>query len=182
MNEHHEDDRARDAEGRSTGGLSDEVGLTGVIEALEDVVTQARAMPMSSTVLVNRAEVMDLLARARAVLPEQLRRADDVLAEADALRAGAQREVDGVLAEARERAAELTSKEVVVHAARERAAEIVAEAEETARSLRHDADDYCDRRLAEFEIDLGKSVAQVQAGRAKLAGRLVDSDEATRSD
>jgi len=37
---------------------------------------------------------------------------------------------------------------------------------------RREADDYCDRRLAEFEIDLGRVLAQVQAGRAKLAGRL----------
>ena len=57
-------------------------------------------------------------------------------------------------------------------AAQARATEIVAEAEATAARLRHDADDYCDRRLADFEIDLGRVVAQVQAGRAKLAGRL----------
>ena len=51
-------------------------------------------------------------------------------------------------------------------------AEIVAQAQRTADELRRDADDYCDRRLADFEIDLGKVLAQVQAGRAKLAGRL----------
>ena len=54
--------------------------------------------------------------------------------------------------------------------------QIVAEAEETAERLQRDADDYCDRRLADFEIDLGKVLSQVQAGRAKLAGRL-GSDE-----
>jgi cell division septum initiation protein DivIVA len=59
-----------------------------------------------------------------------------------------------------------------VVAAQERAAQIVAEAEETADRLQRDADDYCDRRLADFEIDLGKVLSQVQAGRAKLAGRL----------
>jgi len=48
----------------------------------------------------------------------------------------------------------------------------VAEAQATADRLRREADDYCDRRLAEFEIDLGRVLAQVQAGRAKLAGRL----------
>jgi hypothetical protein len=48
----------------------------------------------------------------------------------------------------------------------------VAEAQETAERLRREADDYCDRRLADFEIDLGKVLAQVQAGRAKLASRL----------
>lgn len=47
-----------------------------------------------------------------------------------------------------------------------------------AERLRHEADDYCDRRLAEFEIDLGKLVTQVQAGRARLGQRLAqDSPE-----
>ena len=48
----------------------------------------------------------------------------------------------------------------------------IDDAEETADRLQRDADDYCDRRLADFEIDLGKVLSQVQAGRAKLAGRL----------
>ncbi|MDT0167246.1 hypothetical protein Q9R32_16960 [Actinotalea sp. AC32] len=147
-------------------------GLTGVLDALEHVITSARAMPMSSSVLVSRAEVLDLLEQARSVLPDQLARADDVLADADRVLAEANEEAERVVADARERAEELVAHEPVVHAAEQRAAEIVAEAERTGEGLRRDADDYCDRRLAEFEIDLGKVLAQVQAGRAKLAGRL----------
>ncbi|ADG75187.1 conserved hypothetical protein [Cellulomonas flavigena DSM 20109] len=147
-------------------------GVGGVLDALEDAVTQARAMPMSSSVLVNRAEILELVDQVREALPAQLLRADEVLADADAARAAAQAEAEAVLARARARAAELVEQEHVVAEARARAAEIVAEAQATAESLRRDADDYCDRRLADFEIDLGKVLSQVQAGRAKLAGRL----------
>lgn len=148
--------------------------LTGVLDALEDAVQAARAMPMSSSVLVSRAELLDLVEQARAALPTQLQRADDVLAAADAERAAARADAERIEAAARRRAAELVEQESVIALATDRAAEIVAEAEETARGLRRDADDYCDRRLAEFEIDLGKVLSQVQAGRAKLAGRLDD--------
>lgn len=151
---------------------TEQEALTAVLDALEQALTQARAMPMSSSVLVNRAEVLDLLEQARSVLPAQLEQADEILAGADEVLARARAEAEQVVAAARERAAELVSEEEVVVAARHRAGEIVAEAERTAEELRRDADDYCDRRLAEFEIDLGKVVAQVQAGRAKLAGRL----------
>ncbi|MBD7918073.1 hypothetical protein H9657_07250 [Cellulomonas sp. Sa3CUA2] len=153
-------------------------GVGGVLDALEDAVTQARAMPMSSSVLVNRAELLELVDQVRAALPSQLHQADEVLADADAARAAAQAEADAVLARARTRAAELVEQESVVTEARSRAAEIVAQAQATAESLRRDADDYCDRRLADFEIDLGKILAQVQAGRAKLAGRLLPGDGA----
>lgn len=147
-------------------------GLTGVLDALEDAVGHGRAMPMSSSVLVNRAELLDLLAQAREMLPAQLADADDVLARADEVLARAAREAEEVLATARARADELVAHEQVVHAARVRADEVVAAAEREAERLRREADDYCDRRLADFEIDLGKVIAQVQAGRAKLAGRL----------
>lgn len=151
-------------------------GLTAILEALEHTVTTARAMPMSSSVLVSKAELLDLLDQAYAVLPTQLTQADEVLAGADEVLADAQRQAEQVIATARERAAELVSSEQVVVAARVRADEIVAEAERTAAAMRRDADDYCDRRLADFEIDLGKVLTQVQAGRAKLAERLGDDE------
>ncbi len=155
----------------------DPEGLTGILEAIEHAIGSARAMPMSSSVLVNRAELLDLVAQAHDILPTQLTQADDVLAAADAAQAAATTQAEQLLAAARARAAELVAREQVVAAAEERAAQIVAEAGATAAELRREADDYCDRRLADFEIDLGRVVAQVQAGRAKLAARLGPSGQ-----
>ena len=72
-------------------------GLTGVLDAIESAVVAARAMPMSSSVLVNRAELLDLVAQARDVLPTQLSQADEVLADADAARTAAQADADAIL-------------------------------------------------------------------------------------
>lgn len=155
-----------------TSGTAEPEGLLGVLDALAAAITHARAMPMSSSVLVNRAELLDLVDQARDALPSQLTRADAVLADADDARARAEAEAEAIVEEARARAASLVGEEQVVRDAEVRAREIVAEAQTTADGLRREADDYCDRRLADFEIDLGKVIAQVQAGRAKLAGRL----------
>jgi cell division septum initiation protein DivIVA len=152
-------------------------GLTGILDALADAIAQARSMPMSSSVLVNRAELMDLVDQARDVLPTQLTRADEVLAAADAARLAAQAEAEDIIAGARARAAELVEEHELTRAAQVRGQEIVAEAEDVAEGLRRDADDYCDRRLADFEIDLTKLMTQVQAGRAKLATRLGTADD-----
>lgn len=160
------DDDARDDARR------DPEGLLGILQAIEEVVTQARAMPMSASAIVNRAEVLTLVEQAREVLPTELGEADEVLANADRVLADARAEAERVVAAAREEAERLVAHEQVVRAAQERAAQIVAEAERTAEELRREADDYCDRRLADFEIDLGRVLAQVQAGRAKLAQRL----------
>lgn len=151
-------------------------GLTGILDALSATVEHARAMPMSSSVLINRAELIDLLDQARDVLPTQLSEADDMLAAAAAARGIAQAEADEIVAAARVQAAELVESEHVTTAAYERAREIIAAAEGVAEGLRRDADDYCDRRLADFEVDLGKVLSQVQAGRLKLAARLAEPD------
>jgi cell division septum initiation protein DivIVA len=147
-------------------------GLVASLDALEALMHGARAMPMSASVLISREEALALVAQARAELPDQLSRADEILAGADAVLADARARADRIVAAARDRASELVSTDRVVLAAQARAEQILAEAEATAAGLRHDADDYCDRRLADFEIDLGRVLAQVQAGRAKLAGRL----------
>src|SRR5665647_1860198 len=146
--------------------------LTSILDALEQAVEQARSMPMSSSVLVSRAEVLDLIGQLRATLPTQLADADELLATAAEVQARANADAEQVIAAARRRADELVSAEQVVAAAGVRATEIVAEAERIAGQLRREADDYCDRRLADFEIDLGRLLSQVQAGRGKLAGRV----------
>lgn len=146
--------------------------LAGVLDAIAQAVEHGRAMPMSTSVLVNKTELLSLLDQARGALPDQLEAADEVLADADAVMARAREEAERVLADARRRADELVSRESVVAEARAEAERIVADAQATADRLRREADDYCDRRLADFEIDLGRVLAQVQAGRARLAERL----------
>jgi cell division septum initiation protein DivIVA len=164
--------RARIDDGGRPEAEAAHAGLHAILDDLAVLLENARAMPMSSSVLVHRGDALALVDELRAALPEQLAHADEVLAEADAVLEDAHRQAEETLGTARARALELVQTEQVVVQAQSRAHEIVEEAERAAADLRRDADDYCDRQLAEFEVDLGKVLAQVQAGRAKLAGRL----------
>lgn len=160
-----------DSTARPTPAEEDGDSLLAILDQLQELVSTARAMPMSASALVNRAEVLDLLTSAREVVPDQINEADRLMADADALLDGARAEAGEILARAQERAGVLVSQEAIVAAAEQRASEIVAEAEAAAEKLARDADDYCDRQLAQFEIDLGTISAQVAAGRARLAER-----------
>ncbi|WP_435300435.1 hypothetical protein [Timonella sp. A28] len=150
----------------------EKLGVPALLDALTDVIERARSMPMSSSVLVNRNEALDLLDELREALPAQLTRADEVLSDASVVFEDAQAQAEDIIAAARERAQELISQQQIVAEARVRAQDLITQAEEAAVKLTAEADDYCDRRLAEFEIDLGKLLTQVQAGRSKLAQRL----------
>ncbi|HTT87241.1 MAG TPA: hypothetical protein VMF60_07735, partial [Acidimicrobiales bacterium] len=45
---------------------------------------------------------------------------------------------------------------------------ILDDARDEARRLRHEAEDFCDQKLASFEIVLDRTIKTVQAGREKL--------------
>ncbi|AEG44819.1 hypothetical protein L600_002200000510 [Isoptericola variabilis J7] len=147
-------------------------GLLEILEDLAALLENARAVPLSPNVKVDRDQALGLVDELRDALPTQVARADEVLAQAERTLQDAHRQAEEIVASARARAIELVEHEQVVVQARSRAAEIVAEAERKAAELRSDADQYCDSRLAEFEQDLAGLTRQVQAGRAKLAERF----------
>ena len=150
------------------GTEHDGASLVAILEELADLVTQAKSMPMSASALVNRAEALDLIAAAKAVVPGEIRAADDVLTGEEVL-AEARERAARILQEAEEQAERLVSEENVVALANQRAEQIIAAAEERAAQLARDANDYCDRQLAQFEIDLEAIAKQVRAGRDRLA-------------
>ncbi|WP_235915660.1 hypothetical protein [Puerhibacterium puerhi] len=143
-----------------------------VLEELAALIENARPLLMSSDVRVDRDQALGLVDELRGGLPGAIERADAMHAQAAAELEEARRSSEETIVQARQRAMELVEHEQVVAQAEARAAEIVAEAERQAERLRADADDYCDRRLADFERDLQGLVAQVRAGRVKLAERL----------
>src|SRR5690625_7525242 len=99
-------------ENPSTDGES----LVGILDELNELITGARAMPMSASALINRAEVLDLISSAREVLPGELAEADKIRSDARGRLARAQAEAEAVV----------DNNEVVVEANR-RAAELIAE-------------------------------------------------------
>ncbi|HLS63098.1 MAG TPA: hypothetical protein VK060_06965 [Ruania sp.] len=155
--------------------------LVAILDELADLVASARSMPMSASVLVNRAEALELIESAKSVLPGQITRAQGVVADADAVLGRARLEASDLVERAKERAEELVSSESVVAQAKTRAEEIVTEARASADRLSREADDYCDRQLAQFEIDLNAISSQVSAGRARLEERARHRPEPQRA-
>ncbi|MDO5699916.1 MAG: ATPase [Bowdeniella nasicola] len=146
--------------------------LTEILTSIEAIVREARAMPMSASVLVNRAELLDLLAAARQMVPGEIQRADATLRGADQTIASAREQAEHIRADAHRRAEELVSEQEIVASARRRARELESEAMERAEDLRRGAEDYCDRQLAELEVHIGRIQRQVEAGRAVLANDI----------
>lgn len=148
-----------------------------VLRELRDLIEQARPMPLSTSVMINQAEVLDLLGEATERLPEELRSAKWLLKQREEFLARTRREADDILAEARSKADQMVQQTEVVKAAEARARSVVDAADAEARRLKLEAEDFCDQRLASFEIVLERTMKVVSAGRAKLQGSQAAAQE-----
>ncbi|MDP8970775.1 MAG: ATPase [Actinomycetota bacterium] len=148
------------------------------ISQMEQLLVEARPVPLSASVMIHRRDFEELVAGLRSTLPEELREARWVLKERDEVLAQAAREAEQILADARLERDRTVAETEVVHAARREAERIVEEAREHARVLRLEAEDYVDSKLANFEIVLARTMKTVEKGRERLRGRL-PSDELT---
>ncbi len=163
------------------GGADVPVDVGGLLDTLERVAGEARAMPLSSSVMVNRAELLALLRQLREAMPAELERARWVVREQDGIIDHARSDAAEILAEARMEHDRLVSEQQVVRSAQEEAERIVDAAHGTARQMRLEAEDYVDAKLANFEVVLHKTLTAVERGRERLRGRL-DVDELSGDD
>jgi len=141
-----------------------------LLRRVADIIASARPMPLSTSVMVNRDEVLELLEEGISRLPDELRAARWLLKERDEYLASVRREGDEILEAARARAEAMVQRTEVTKAADQRARQIVERAEAHARAMRHEVEDYCDQRLASFEIVLDRIARSVAEGRARLQG------------
>jgi hypothetical protein len=141
------------------------------LNKLAATVRGAKAMPMSGSCLVNRAEVLGILERLRDEVPSNLGQVDALLSDRAALLSAGREQVERLLEGARGEREELIDQTDVLVAARARAATVIMEARAESTRLLADADDYVDSRLAEFEALLGQLGSQVNNGRLHLTAR-----------
>jgi cell division septum initiation protein DivIVA len=148
-----------------------EVTLRRTLDLLATRIERASSLPLSASCLVNRAELLSLVERARAELSDEVGEASHVIAHRDDLLDVAQREANELLEGARHQAGELVSGHAIVSGAQARADQILDAARAEAARLLRDADEYCDRKLARFEDDLWGALGQVRRGRHRLQDR-----------
>jgi hypothetical protein len=152
------------------------------LQRLEELVNEAKSMPLSSSVLVNKDEVQQLITEAQDSLPEEIKQARWIVRDREELLAKARAEGERIVERAREEQSRLARREEIVKRAEEEAERILAAAEDRTSSMTQEAEDYVDGKLAQFENVLrriqedtqataraiAKTMEQVDAGRLRL--------------
>jgi cell division septum initiation protein DivIVA len=156
-----------------------------------DIIADAPTMPLSSSPRIDRDEIIELLDEALARLPEELRQARWMLKERSDFVNKTRKEADEIREAARVQAERMVQRTEVVRAAEARARHVLDTADNDARRLKLETEDFLDQRLASFEILLDKLSKTVAAGRHKLsigdagldlahAAAVADEDELAR--
>jgi hypothetical protein len=138
---------------------------------IRSTVENARAMPMSGSAVIGRAELLSDLDALATELTQALSESSRVTAERERVVAEGRAEAERVVVEGRHERDRLVSDTEVYRVARAEAERLVERARTEAAELRRETDEYVERRLADFEVTLSHTLAAVKRGRERLHGR-----------
>ena len=88
--------------------------LASLIEHLDGIIRDAKSMPLSSSALVNREDVLDVLEAMRQAFPEEIRQARWVVKDREELLEKARDEAQKIVKAARAEQQRLAQREEVV--------------------------------------------------------------------
>ena len=135
------------------------------------LVEGARAMPMSASCVVNRAELLERRGDLEAMLPDTINKAQELLGNKRGVVDEGRREAAQIVADAQEERRRLLEATEVHKEATAEAERLLDEARTSADAMRVEVEDYVDAKLANVEIVLTKTLSAVERGRQKLSGR-----------
>lgn len=147
------------------------------LDEIVAAVSSARAMPMSASCVVNRADLLSMLDELREALPGSLAQAQELIGDREQMVERARQEAERIIETAHAERGSLISDTEVARRSQNEADRILAEARREAEEIRAEADDYVDSKLANFEVVLTKTLGSVGRGREKLLGTGPGTDE-----
>src|SRR5215217_8051812 len=121
-----------------------------LIDKLDDLVHNAKRVPLTDEVRVDKEEIYDILDQMRATIPEEIKQARWIV---------------------KDRQEKLISQEEITKQAERAAEDIIEDARAREREIRLGAEDYADEILNTLEVNLSKFIAAVQRGRERLQGK-----------
>ena len=167
-----------------------------LIDRLEELVGEARKLPVGGGAVISRQRLLDLVDRMRVAVPKEVYDAREIIERRDEVLAEASGEASRLIARAQEEVETRLKEKEVVKAAEERARQILAQAQarmeelsrgaeaqaaarlddaqEAAREQMREADVYALQTLKRLEAELNEFIATAQRGIETLEKRATE--------
>jgi hypothetical protein len=142
--------------------------LQDIVDDLIAHFQAAKAMPLSSNVLVDREQFLVMLERLQSELPDELRAARWMVREREAFIARTNEKAQAIIDRAKSESRRLVSDSTIVAEAVEEANILVRRAEGESRRLRLEAEDEIERSLERVENLLSELLGKIHYSREEL--------------
>src|SRR4051794_17306796 len=139
-----------------------------LIDKLDDLVHNAKPVPLTDQVRVDKEEIYDILDQMRATIPEEIKQARWIVKERQEMLAEAKREAERIIREAREEQIRLIGEEEIVKQAERQAGEITGDARARGRETRLGAEACAHDLRTAPGVTRTKCTAPGQRGRVRL--------------
>lgn len=139
-----------------------------LVDRLEEIVTESRAIPLSNRVVLDEDRFLDIVDQMRVSIPEEIKKARRIQQERERIIAQANEEAGRIVSLAQEEASKTLMDHEVVKAAESRAAVILERAQKEAQQIRDDADQYVLEVLGQLEYQLDGLLTTVRNGLRRL--------------
>ena len=143
-----------------------------IIDQIEELLDGCRRIPFSANILLNGDEIYDLIEELRNVMPEELKQSRWIVKERENMIEEARKQAGKIIMDAEGRAEMLIGETEIVKNATRKSEEIMSSIEVRARTIRLEAEDYADEKLANLEAVLHKLLNSIKKGREQFKNNL----------
>ena len=144
--------------------------VAGRLAELRSLIEDARAMPMSGSVVINKHELFETLGRVEKAFAAATAESERIEAERAEVVAEGESIAIEVVRQAELERDKLVSDSEVFRVGQREADEVTTAARAAAQALRRDTDRYIESRFASFEHALERTLAEVRHGIEHLNG------------
>jgi vacuolar-type H+-ATPase subunit H len=148
-----------------------------IVDRIEEFLDKSKRIPFSSNIIVNENEIYDLLDELRNILPEEFKQSRWIVKERENMIEEAKRYSEKIIREAKEKAEVLVSETEILKSANRKSEELMSAVEARARTIRLEAEDYADEKLANLEAVLHKLLTAIERGREQFRSTPGSSDK-----
>ena len=134
-----------------------------ILTSIEEMLEQAKTVPFSDKVLVDREELFDAITDIRLKMPTEIEQSKWVLEEKNRIIVDAQHEAEAKIKEAEEERLKMINEHEVTRKAYAQAEEIVDRAVVEANAYRSSASQYMDDMLGQLEDNTTQSLESLTA-------------------
>ncbi len=154
--------------------MDQQMEIEEILLAMEERLEQAKAVPFSDKVMVDREELFDMITEIRLKMPTEIQQSKWVLEEQNRIIVEAQQEAEAKIKAGEEERLRMINEHEVTKKAYQQAEEIVENAKRVSKDMRMGAKEYADDLLMQIDDQMKQLASFTNDELGKLVG-IIDT-------